>query len=223
MASESSDSGPRKIIAVIGATGSVGNHVYLGAIERGFRVRVLVRDKNKLNTTNSEVTAIEGSVLEHHAVAALVEGVDVVLSVLGSRPKEQMVVGPGTQVLVDVIRALEIRPRVIHMSSLGIGDSYPQCRKLSWFFGVPMIRYVLRKFFEDMEDAEHILTGATEINTVRVHPTVLDNKDRTGYRCLSADDAPGKFFISRHQVSEFFLDSIDDESWDGKAVSLFGE
>lgn len=214
------------IVAVIGATGRVGQHVFRGAVDRGFHVRALVRDRNKLDV-NENVTIIQGSILEPVAVRALIESVDVVLSVLGSRPKEPMIVGPGTRILVDAIRARDVVPRVVHMSSLGIGDSYPQCRKLSWFFAssfspsVLMSRYLLRTIFADMEEAETILTSASDISTIRVRPTVLREKGNSDYRCLSAQDPPGKFFIRRQTVASFFLDAVTDKTWDGTAVSLF--
>ena len=212
------------IVAVIGATGRVGQYVFRGAVDRGYHVRALVRDRDKLDV-NENVTIIQGSILDPVAVRALIEGVDVVLSVLGSRPKEPMIVGSGTRVLVDAIRAREVVPRVVHMSSLGIGDSYPQCRKLSWFFAASfrgrMSRYLLRTVFADMEEAETILTGAPVIPTVRVRATVLKEKGGAHYRCLSAQDPPGKFFIRRQTVASFFLDAVTDKTWDGTAVSLF--
>jgi len=220
MISKSDEMQHAPIVAVIGATGRVGQHVFSGAVDRGFHVRALVRDRNKLNG-NENVEIIQGNILDPVVVRTLIEGVDVVLSVLGSRPKEPMIVGPGTRVLVDAIRACDVAPRVVHISSLGIGDSYRQCRKLSWFFAVLMSRYVLRTVFRDMEKAETILTSASDISAVRVRPTVLKEKGASDYRCLSAQDPPGKFFIRRQTVAKFFLDAVTDKTWDGTAVSLF--
>ncbi|MDC0214921.1 NAD(P)H-binding protein [Gammaproteobacteria bacterium] len=207
-------------VAVVGATGRVGRHVFQGALDRGFKVRALVRNPDKFSVVG-DATVIQGDISDPERVRELVDGVDVVLSVLGSRPKESMIVGGGTGVLVEVIRRLETKPRVIHMSSLGIGDSYDQCRKLSWFFAVLMARHLLREVFEDMEVAENILNESPEISSVRVRPTVLTGRSQTRYRCVAAHEEPGKFFIARKQVAEFFLDAVHDKSWDGQAVSLF--
>ena len=207
-------------VAVVGATGRVGKHVFQGALDRGFKVRALVRNPDKLDAVG-DATVIQGDISDPQRVRELVDGVDVVLSVLGSRPKESMIVARGTGVLVEVTRRLETKPRIIHMSSLGIGDSYDQCRKLSWFFAVLMARHLLREVFEDMEVAERILNDAPEISSVRVRPTVLTGRSQTMYRCVVANEEPGKFFIARKQVAEFFLDAVHDKSWDGQAVSLF--
>ena len=207
-------------VAVVGATGRVGKYVFQGALDRGFKVRALLRNPEKLDAVG-DATVIQGDISDPECVRELVDGVDVVLSVLGSRPKESMIVARGTGVLVEVIRRLETKPRIIHMSSLGIGDSYDQCRKLSWFFAVLMARHVLREVFEDMEVAERILNDAPEISSVRVRPTVLTGRSQTMYRCVVANEEPGNFFIARKQVAEFFLDAVHDKSWDGQAVSLF--
>ena len=59
---------------------------------------------------------------DRERVRQLVDGVDVVLSVLDSRSKESMIVGRGAGILVEVVPRLEPKSRIVHMSSLGIGD-----------------------------------------------------------------------------------------------------
>ena len=141
------------VVALIGATGRVGKLVLRGAVERGYHVRALARDQSKIDA-GPHVTTVQGSVLDETAVRKLLDGAGVVLSCLGSRPKEAMVVASGTRALVHAIRAQDPRPRLVHLSSLGIGESYRQCRRLSWLFAFLAIPVLLRKYFADMEAAE---------------------------------------------------------------------
>ena len=218
------ESGGAKVpptVAIIGATGRVGRHVFRGAVERGYAVRALARDPSKIDGAEN-VTVVRGSVLDAESVKKLVAGAGVVISCLGSRPGEKMVVAPGTRVILDVIQALEVKPRLVHISSLGIGDSYRQCRKLSWVFALLMIPVFLRKYFVDMEEAEKLLRGAPDISVVVVRPTALRDRDGpAGYQCRAAEERPGAFYISRQDVAEFMLDTVGNTTWDGKAVSLF--
>ena len=221
MLDESGETNARPVVAIIGATGRVGQHVFRGAVERGYVVRALARNPSKIDAAEN-VTVVQGSVLDAEAVKRLMLGVNVVISCLGSRPGEDMVVAPGTRVIVDAIQALLVKPRLVHISSLGIGDSYRQCRKLSWIFALVMIPVFLRKYFVDMEEAEKVLRAAPDISMVVVRPTALrDKAEPLGYQCRTAEDRPGRFYVSRQDVAAFMLDTVEDTARDGKAVSLF--
>ncbi len=73
-------------VAVLGATGGTGVHVVEVARDRGYSVRVLVRNPGKVPDPwwNDEgVVVLEGDALDADAVYRLVEGSDAVVSVLG--------------------------------------------------------------------------------------------------------------------------------------------
>ena len=48
-------------VAVVGATGRVGKHVFQGALDRGFKVRALVRNPEKLDAAG-DATVIQGDI-----------------------------------------------------------------------------------------------------------------------------------------------------------------
>ena len=209
------------IVALIGATGRLGKHVLRGALERGYSVRALVRDPSKVDGAEN-LTVVKGNVLDEGSVTELVRGADCVLSCLGSRPKETMVVAPGTRAIVNAIQSLDPSPRLVHLSSLGVGDSYRQCRQLSWLFAFLAIPVLPRRYFADMDAAEEVLRGVRGVSIVTVRPTVLrDTAENSGYACRTPSDPPGRLFVSRRAVAAFILDSVKETAWDGQAVSVF--
>ncbi|MCD9468056.1 NAD(P)-dependent oxidoreductase [Photobacterium iliopiscarium] len=71
-------------IAVLGASGWIGNHIVKEAKSRGHEVVALVRDVDKCDDTNIEVRQFD--LLDSNAdLVRAVKGVDVVISAIGGR------------------------------------------------------------------------------------------------------------------------------------------
>jgi putative NADH-flavin reductase len=94
-------------IAVIGGTGYTGSHIVTEGVRRGHTVVSVAR---KVPAERIEgATYIEGSILEAPALAAELEGVDVV--VFATSPRGDMV-GKMRDAVADVIAALPLSVRV---------------------------------------------------------------------------------------------------------------
>lgn len=66
-------------IALVGATGQIGQHILAEALSRGHRVTAIVRHPEKLNA-HANLTAVAGSVYDTTPLAAQIKGVDAVIS-----------------------------------------------------------------------------------------------------------------------------------------------
>ena len=74
----------KKTVLVVGATGSIGQHVVDVALEKGYTVRALVRDRAKARHFSKEVQLIAGDVTRPETLTAAVEGADAIVFTLGS-------------------------------------------------------------------------------------------------------------------------------------------
>ncbi len=74
-ATTSGDGGPGRTVLVVGATGRVGRHVVAGLLERGGRVRALVRQPRTAGLPD-EVDVVEGDLERPATVAAAARGAD---------------------------------------------------------------------------------------------------------------------------------------------------
>lgn len=107
-------------ILILGATGRVGNHVVARALHDGHQVTVLVRDPEKVQHSNQNLTIIQGNVLNKEDVFRAVHGKDVVVSALNT---------DGTTTLSDsmpwIIEAMyhEGIERIITVGTAGILQS----------------------------------------------------------------------------------------------------
>ncbi len=210
----------KNVVALLGATGRVGGYVLRDALGRGMIVRALARSPSKLSVSSERLTAIEGSVLDPNAVNRLVEGADVVVSCLGSRPKEEVIVEAGTRILAEAIKIHPIK-KYVHLSSIGCGESVFAGGRLVTRF---LIACIGRKIWDDMEAAEKIALEAQSENcaVIIVRPTAfLDRKEKKGYLPRNEGEQAGKMFLGRSDGATFMLDVIGGKKWDGKIVHLF--
>lgn len=74
----------KKTVLVVGATGSIGQHVVEIAHKQGHTVRALVRDRAKARHFPTEVQVVEGDVTRPETLAAAVDGIDAVVFTVGS-------------------------------------------------------------------------------------------------------------------------------------------
>lgn len=74
-----------KNLALLGATGFTGNHVLLYTLERGYRVRALVRSSSlsKIGLQHPNLELVVGDVTERKSIVEVLKNVDAVVSALG--------------------------------------------------------------------------------------------------------------------------------------------
>ncbi|MBL0921490.1 MAG: NAD(P)H-binding protein [Phycisphaerales bacterium] len=114
-----------RTLAITGASGFVGRHVCRLAVERGWKVRALVRDLDGAlpHLPRSGVQMLVGDIGDRGAVRALVEGAEAAVHLVGIR--REMKPGGFRRLHVDATRRVVeacldsgVR-RYVHMSALG--------------------------------------------------------------------------------------------------------
>ncbi len=71
-------------IALIGATGFVGNHLLKEALHRNYDVTAIVRDPSKLTVNDKHLTVVKGDVYNEEELAGLLKGHDAIVSAFNS-------------------------------------------------------------------------------------------------------------------------------------------
>lgn len=107
---------------VTGGTGFVGSHLVEELLGRGYAVRALVRSAPKW-LDGLDVERVEGGLHDAAALAAGVDGADLVVHVAGmTRARDQETLDranvDGTRALLDAVRQSGGAPRVVATSSL---------------------------------------------------------------------------------------------------------
>ena len=207
-------------VTLIGATGGIGRHVLTHALAAGHEVTALVRTPSKLADVDG-VTIVEGSVLSAERVAESVAGADIVLSCLGTSRGDAPVVTVGTGHVVDAMKQHGVE-RLAMISSVGVGDSRAQGKRVSRMFMYMVVPLLLKERFYELADAEEQARRLPRAVVVR--PTGLTNHAGTGrYRAVDSQSRQTTMRIARDDVARFLVDLVEDTSHDGRSVSLFAD
>jgi len=205
-------------IALIGATGGIGQHVCARALSDGHTVSALVRTPSTLKA-HQNLVVVSGSVTDADAVATALTDCEMVLSCLGTSGREAPVVTLGTRNIVAAMQHQRIH-RLAMVSSIGIGNSRAQGKRVSRLFMHAIVPLFLRQRYYELEEAE---AAARVIpKAVIVRPTGLSHRAGTGqYRVETHDSRNTSLQIPRADVAAFMAALISNTTWDGQSVSLF--
>lgn len=225
-----------KTVAVIGGTGQTGRWAVKGGLQRGYSVRVLARNPDRVKDTlvglfgeeegkaNLEkVTVVKGGVMDKEALKQLFTGADVVLSFLGmpaSGDGKTWVVAPGVESILEVLKQMERPPKLISMSAMGIGDSREQGKRSHWFMGRALVSffipYFLKDCFEDLAASEQIIIkeregGDSNIVATIIRAPILGNSK--SYKCDYLNPAAVKYCFKHasdtKNIASYTLDRQD--------------
>jgi len=202
-----------KTILVLGGTGNTGSKLVKMALERGHKVKAMVRDSAPLYE-HPDLTVVYGEVLDSKAVRAAVDGVDAVVSCLGIRKADPSdpfsdLLSPedftekSTSNIVGAMKQGGIN-RLVVISSAGIGDS--------WEFVAPNMQSVISGstigiIFRDLNNMENVLK-TSGLDTLAVRPVVLvDGELSDGVELVSHFDPTTR--ISNADVAKWMLDAVE--------------
>lgn len=149
----------QKTFLVFGATGQTGRHFTSLVRNDGHRMKVLVRDPGKLDNTSPNVEVHRGSITDFADLDGLVDGVDVVVSLLGDAQlqKTQKINTAFVRHLVPAMRRHGVS-RFLYQAG---GLSAPPGRRLS-----PVLwtirNTVARGFIGQHEDNEAVMRYLAE-------------------------------------------------------------
>jgi uncharacterized protein YbjT (DUF2867 family) len=192
-------------IALFGATGGTGRQVLAQALEQGHELAALVRDPAKLGPHRSDVTVIEGDVLDQSRVDACIDGADAVICVLGSHKNRDPIEARGTVPILDAMQRLGVR-RLIAVTSLGVGDSADQLAAPFRLF----MKLTIGGIMKAKEEQERLIR-ASDLDWTIVRPGGLADGPKTGDYRAGTDKSIRAGRIRRADVADFVLRQLGDD------------
>ena len=139
-----------RVVAVTGATGFVGRHMVRTLLDRGHRVRGLVRDADKAAAVLPRHDGLEwvesGEGLTEDAAGRLVEGCDTAVHLIGiirEAAGGQTFKRMHTEATRTIVRACEHGGvgRYLHMSALGVRDDGVSAYQKTKFESEQIVRF----------------------------------------------------------------------------------
>ena len=214
-------------VAVLGATGGVGQQVTRLALAAGHTVVALVREPGEMvprRARRLHTFRFDAHSCSSLELAPLLNGCDLVLSCLGNRRGEPPVVHRGTATLLAAMVAAGV-PRMAMLSCVGVGDSGAQLRRtgaMGWLYSL-MFATLLSSDKEDLAAAEAACLGmprAEGVACIVVRAADLIDGEGLGRYHVATSTEPVGASVARVDVARFLLSLSSDDRHDGRAVSV---
>lgn len=207
-------------VLIIGASRGIGLETVKLALEQGRRVRALARDTGAMDVQHTNLEKIDGDATDPKVLAAVVRGVDAVISALGvSNPltlKPVVLFSRSTRHLITAMRDAGVK-RLIAVTGFGAGDSRGKGNPLYTKLAFPLL---LGRVYED-KDVQEDYIRKSGLDWTIVRPGLLTGGARTGnYRVITDPSRWDVGFISRADVAEFLVRQVEDRTYIGATPLL---
>jgi uncharacterized protein YbjT (DUF2867 family) len=198
-------------VLIIGATGGTGRAVVSAAKAAGHEVTALVRSAEKAVDLSID-HLVEGSVLDPAALARAMQGVEAVISVLGTKLspiREVRLLSQATELMVQQMQQAGVR-RFVCVTGMGAGDSRGHGGAL--FDGL-LLPLLLRKIYQDKNRQEAVIKRS-DLDWTIVRPSVLsDRPGRQSYSAMTDLSAFHGGSIARADVAHFLVQQLSSDDW----------
>ena len=204
-------------ILILGATGRTGKLLLREALDNGYEVNVLLRDKSKLNIAHPTLRIFEGLPTDKPLLAKAMAGCEAILSTLNiSRTSDfpwAKLRTPANFLSETAKCIIELAPlhnisRVIILSALGTGDT---AKDIPWWFKWVIDNSNVGMAYRDHERQEELF-AASALNYTIVRPAGLTNSAKSKRVIVSLNNQPRpRLTISRSDVAKFMLNVLRDD------------
>ncbi|MFJ7184582.1 NAD(P)H-binding protein [Lysinibacillus xylanilyticus] len=201
-------------IAIIGGTGKVGKHIATHAIQKGYAVRMLVRNPEKLLHKNNAIEIVKGQVQDIENIRELLKDCQVVINTFGQPPKEEPIYSKVTTNIFKVMKELNIN-RYIGVSggSLTIKEDK---KSMMNRLGAKIFEVFLSKMMQDKKLEWEFLLNNKQIKWTLIRlPFVKDSLTSNQIK-ENLTDMPGTK-ITNEDIATFIIDHIDNTKYVHKA------
>jgi putative NADH-flavin reductase len=179
-------------IGLLGATGATGLIVLEKALAAGHTVNALARNPSALKS-DPKLTVVQGDVENQVAVDRVVEGVDVVISTLGTRKNHPgiTVVRKGTETALKSMNRFGVK-RILVVTSTMTNKRTHEPSIFDSLLYLALHDLALYFLYQDLEAAERVLLAAgPAISWTIVQPPMLVPAKEVGYTMIENAPIPG--------------------------------
>ncbi len=220
-------------LAIMAATGGVGQQLLRQALDAGHDVTAVVRNPARLpadlreaRIVTADLAAPQPAVLE-----AAIAGTDAVVSGLGPASNASAGIAErGTRAIAAAMQATAVK-RLVVISAAPVGTvpspGHPKPPKHDpgdGFFmrhlGAPFARAAFGKVYADLAAMEDLLRGS-DLDWTVIRPPKLTNKPLTGhYRTATGQNVRGGFSVPRADVAHLMLAVLGQPTTIGQVIGI---
>ena len=207
-------------LAIVGATGGIGQHLVEQALAGGHEVTAIVRTPSKMTVQHANLNVMQGDVLAEGTLEPFVTGQGAVLLVLGvgNSREPTTLYSAGARNILQAMKRQGVR-RFMAVSASGFINDPHDSFLLKYIFK-PLFQRMLKHLYDDLKRMETEVK-ASSLGWTLVRPARLTDGVHTGtYRTALNSNVTGGSSISRADVADFMVKHIDDPGIIGVAVGI---
>ena len=204
-------------ILIVGGSRGIGLNLAKLALEKGYSVTVMSRNAGKLKLQHPNLTKIEGDATMLEDVEKCVDGVDVVVSTIGTRKNKKNLTLFSTSTR-NILAAINGSNRLfIAVTGIGLKDT---SGKIGFFYEKIKLPLFLSNIYRDKNTQEEMIKYCNT-DWIIVRPAFLFDGPLTGnYKVVTDMNNLKCKRISRMDVAHFILNQIEKPVYLKKAVVL---
>jgi len=203
-------------VAILGAAGKTGYQLITVALERGHDIIGIARTPENIALESPRIAKRRGDAFDRQSIVDSLAGADAVITSIGKtdlRDKRFNLNTAGHENVLAGMQEHGIR-RLIPISSIG-ASKLPRkgIRRNVYLF-------LRRKYYGDMNDMEvQVLSSGLDVTVVRA-PYLHNGPARNAYEVVVGDVLPSGRAVSRKDLANFILDTLDNGSYGQSIVSI---
>jgi putative NADH-flavin reductase len=202
-------------IALFGGSGQTGLHFLKLALEKGLKIKALVRKPETLTVKHSNLEIIKGDVLNLKDVETTVKNCEVVVSLFGHvKDSPEWLQTDGTKNIVAAMKKEKIN-KIISLS----GGGLPFPLKDEPKFADKMIRFIMKiavpKVLNDAI-AHHKVLSDSNLRWIIVRGPRLTNDEAKGTYRVGWVGVNASTKIARADLADFILKQVNDDTFIGQ-------
>lgn len=205
-------------ILVLGATGRTGKLLLQQALEKGYDVNVLVRDKSKL-LSHPNLTVFQGLSSDLKTLADAIKDCNAILSALNISRNSDFpwsklrtptnFLSKTAENIIRVTKNTSLN-RVIVTSAWGVGNTW---KDIPWWFKWLINNSNIGSAYADHERQEKILEAST-LHFTAIRPVGLTNSLKNRGVIISFNNIPKpKYTLTRKSVASFMISALKDGTY----------
>lgn len=200
-------------IAVIGGTGKSGKYVVKKLLERGFRVKMLLRNPDQVKFNHPAIEKVKGDARNPADIALLLEDCTAVLSTLGQPKGEPPIFSTATKNVLNAMQKLNIKRYIV---TTGLSVDTPHDHKNEQ---VQQATDWMRTNYAPTtadKQVEYELLAKCNVDWTLVRlPFIEQTEVAKGIR-VSLEDCPGDH-ISATDLANFLIEQLENREYIGQA------
>lgn len=218
-------------IALMGATSRSGREIIRQGLKKGYRIKGFARTPSKLGVEHERLELFQGDIRDFASIEAVLEGDEVVVSMIGRGPPDDPMaeVGPVDIYTVmgqNLITAMRNKgnKRLIMASSTGvehrlaIDSERPAPGDMT-----NMWRWNARHLYNDMYEMERMIE-ASGLDYILLRPGFMVERPARGdLKFDTTGNTPGRRVITYEDWAAFILNNLTSDEYLNKAVGIYSD